>query len=49
MQVNLIGLPFGLSFQETKDLWAQADINEDGIVDYEEFKVSLTAKLWNMS
>ncbi|KAG6730499.1 hypothetical protein I3842_01G083000 [Carya illinoinensis] len=42
-QVNLIGLPFGLSFQETKDLWAQADINEDGIVDYEEFK----QKIWN--
>ncbi|KAF5464614.1 hypothetical protein F2P56_014680 [Juglans regia] len=41
-QVNLIGLPFGLSFQETKDLWAQADRNGDGIVDYEEFK-----KIWN--
>ncbi|KAF5464612.1 hypothetical protein F2P56_014680 [Juglans regia] len=42
-QVNLIGLPFGLSFQETKDLWAQADRNGDGIVDYEEFK----QKIWN--
>ncbi|XP_040992063.1 uncharacterized calcium-binding protein At1g02270-like isoform X2 [Juglans microcarpa x Juglans regia] len=41
-QVNLIGLPFGLSFQETKDLWAQADSNGDGIVDYEEFK-----NIWN--
>lgn len=49
MQVNLIGLPRGLSFQETKDLWAQADINEHGIVIDEEFKVSLIAKLWNMS
>ncbi|XP_062157367.1 uncharacterized calcium-binding protein At1g02270-like isoform X2 [Alnus glutinosa] len=41
-QVNLIGLPCGLSFPEIKDLWAQADINGDGVVDYEEFK-----KIWN--
>ncbi|XP_023925290.2 uncharacterized calcium-binding protein At1g02270 isoform X2 [Quercus suber] len=41
-QVNLIGHPFGLSFQEMKKLWAQADINGDGVIDYEEFK-----KIWN--
>uniref|UniRef100_A0A2N9J8L4 EF-hand domain-containing protein n=1 Tax=Fagus sylvatica TaxID=28930 RepID=A0A2N9J8L4_FAGSY len=40
--VNLIGLPYGLSFLEIKNLWAQADINGDGVVDYEEFK-----KIWN--
>nr|XP_023925289.1 uncharacterized calcium-binding protein At1g02270-like isoform X1 [Quercus suber]POE94888.1 putative calcium-binding protein [Quercus suber] len=42
-QVNLIGHPFGLSFQEMKKLWAQADINGDGVIDYEEFK----QKIWN--
>ncbi|XP_059456722.1 uncharacterized calcium-binding protein At1g02270-like isoform X2 [Corylus avellana] len=41
-RVKLIGLPCGLSFQEIKDLWTQADINGDGVVDYEEFK-----KIWN--
>ncbi|KAB1212390.1 hypothetical protein CJ030_MR5G020703 [Morella rubra] len=44
-QVNLIGLPYGLSFQEIKDLWAQADINGDGVVHDEEFK----QKLWNLT
>lgn len=48
IQVNLIGLPYGLSFQEIKDLWAQADINGDGVVHDEEFKVSSIAKLWFM-
>ncbi|XP_030930316.1 uncharacterized calcium-binding protein At1g02270-like isoform X2 [Quercus lobata] len=41
-QVNLIGHPYGLSFLEMKKLWAQADINGDGVIDYEEFK-----KIWN--
>uniref|UniRef100_A0A7N2MCW8 EF-hand domain-containing protein n=1 Tax=Quercus lobata TaxID=97700 RepID=A0A7N2MCW8_QUELO len=42
-QVNLFGLPYGLSFQGMKNLLAQADINGDGVVDYEEFK----QKIWN--
>ncbi|KHG19129.1 hypothetical protein F383_26300 [Gossypium arboreum] len=37
-QVNLTGLSHGLSFQETKDLWVQADADGNGVVDYEEFK-----------
>lgn len=41
IQVNLIGLPYGLSSQETEDLWMQADINGNGVVGYEEFKVRL--------
>ncbi|KAJ6404455.1 hypothetical protein OIU84_012611 [Salix udensis] len=42
-QVNLIGLPYGLSSQETEDLWMQADINGNGVVGYEEFK----RRIWN--
>ncbi|KAH0980017.1 hypothetical protein GBA52_007194 [Prunus armeniaca] len=37
-QVNLIGQPLGLGFQETRDLWIQADVDENGVLDYEEFK-----------
>ncbi|PON97165.1 Parvalbumin [Trema orientale] len=37
-QVNLTGVPSGLSFQETRDLWIQADIDGNGVIDYEEFK-----------
>lgn len=42
-QVNLLGLPCGLSYQQAKDLWIQADIDGNGIVDYEEFKL----RIWN--
>ncbi|XP_040930381.1 uncharacterized calcium-binding protein At1g02270 isoform X2 [Gossypium hirsutum] len=38
IKVNLTGLSHGLSFQETKDLWVQADADGNGVVDYEEFK-----------
>ncbi|XP_050155947.1 uncharacterized calcium-binding protein At1g02270-like isoform X2 [Malus sylvestris] len=37
-QVNLIGHPAGLGFQETRDLWIQADADANGVLDYEEFK-----------
>ncbi|KAJ8748580.1 hypothetical protein K2173_003481 [Erythroxylum novogranatense] len=37
-QVDLLGIPYGLSFQETRDLWSQADVDGNGVVDYEEFK-----------
>lgn len=39
-QVNLIGHPSGLGFQETRDLWIQADTDANGVLDYEEFKVT---------
>ncbi|XP_021897214.1 uncharacterized calcium-binding protein At1g02270-like [Carica papaya] len=41
-QVNLTGLSYGLSFQEIKDLWTQADTDGNGVLDYEEFK-----RIWN--
>ncbi|XP_044491366.1 uncharacterized calcium-binding protein At1g02270-like isoform X2 [Mangifera indica] len=41
-QVNLVGQPYGLSCQETNDLWKQADIDGNGVVSYEEFK-----RMWN--
>ncbi|CAK7348600.1 unnamed protein product [Dovyalis caffra] len=37
-QLNLVGLPYGLSSRETEDLWMQADVNGNGVVEYEEFK-----------
>ncbi|VVA12133.1 PREDICTED: calcium-binding [Prunus dulcis] len=37
-QVNLIGHPLGLGFQETRDLWIQADVEANGVLAYEEFK-----------
>jgi hypothetical protein len=46
IQVNLIGLPYGLSSQETEDLWMQADINGNGVVGYEEFKVRYIPDPW---
>uniref|UniRef100_A0A7N2MJ93 EF-hand domain-containing protein n=1 Tax=Quercus lobata TaxID=97700 RepID=A0A7N2MJ93_QUELO len=48
-QVNLIGHPYGLSFQDMKNLWVQADINGDGVIDCEEFKVSSSPKSLNMT
>lgn len=39
MQINLIEHPHGLSFQETEDLWIQADNDGNGIIDYEKFQV----------
>lgn len=36
----MIGVPCGLSSKETRDLWVQADIDGNGVVDYEEFKVT---------
>ncbi|XP_057454958.1 uncharacterized calcium-binding protein At1g02270-like [Lotus japonicus] len=44
-QVNLIGVPYGLCFQQLQDLWNQADDDGNGLIDYEEFK----EKIWNSS
>ncbi|CAH8336762.1 unnamed protein product [Eruca vesicaria subsp. sativa] len=41
-KVNLMGRPHGLSFQETKELWARADLDGNGVFDYEQLK-----KTWN--
>ncbi|KAJ7951405.1 Calcium-binding endonuclease/exonuclease/phosphatase family [Quillaja saponaria] len=41
-QVKLIGLPCGLSLLEVKDLWTEADLDGNGVLDFEEFK-----KIWN--
>lgn len=38
-QVNLTGIPHGLSFEETKELWLRADLDGNGVFDYEELKV----------
>ncbi|KAG8663671.1 uncharacterized calcium-binding protein At1g02270 isoform X2 [Manihot esculenta] len=40
--INLIGLPYGLSFQQTEHLWILVDVDGNGVVDYEELK-----KIWN--
>ncbi|KAJ8898775.1 hypothetical protein K2173_005111 [Erythroxylum novogranatense] len=41
-KVDLLSIPYGLSFQETRDLWNQADKDGNGLIDYEEFK-----GMWN--
>ena len=40
LQLNLTGHHHGLIVEETEDLWVQADIDRNGIVDYKEFQVS---------
>ncbi|KAK7321325.1 hypothetical protein VNO77_31852 [Canavalia gladiata] len=42
-QLNLIGHCHGLSVEETKDLWIQADIDGNGVIDYKEF----LQQIWN--
>ncbi|CAH2044208.1 unnamed protein product [Thlaspi arvense] len=44
-KVNLTGIPHGLSFQETKELWVRADLDGNGVFDYEEE----LKKIWNMT
>lgn len=41
MQLNLTGHCNGLTTKEIKDLWTQADIDGNGLVDYKEFQVKL--------
>ncbi|GJV20859.1 uncharacterized calcium-binding protein-like protein isoform X1 [Tanacetum coccineum] len=44
-QLNFIGHPYGLSMEETKDLWVQADIDGNNVLDYKEFQ----QRIWNPS
>jgi len=39
--VKLVGVPYGLCFQQLQDLWNQADVDGNGVIDFEEFKVTL--------
>ncbi|KAF1893797.1 hypothetical protein Lal_00002328 [Lupinus albus] len=41
--LNLFGHCYGLSVEETKDLWVQADIDGNGVLDYKEFQ----QQIWN--
>ncbi|CAM8994331.1 unnamed protein product [Rhodiola kirilowii] len=42
-QINLIGHPYGLSPEDVKELWKQADVDRNGVIDYDEFQ----DKIWN--
>ncbi|KAE9605781.1 putative endonuclease/exonuclease/phosphatase, EF-hand domain pair [Lupinus albus] len=42
-KVKLFDVPYGLCFQQLQDLWNQADVDGNGVIDYEEFK----QKIWN--
>ncbi|MCD7461379.1 hypothetical protein HAX54_046006 [Datura stramonium] len=44
-QLNLIGHCYGLSAEEIKDLWLKADIDGNGVLDYDEFQ----QRVWNPS
>jgi hypothetical protein len=39
VQLNLIGNCYGLSAEETKELWFQVDIEGNGVIDYKQFLV----------
>lgn len=46
LQIKLIGGPYGLCFQELKDLWTEADIDGNGFLDFEKFKVYCIFIFW---
>ncbi|XP_065861479.1 uncharacterized calcium-binding protein At1g02270 isoform X1 [Euphorbia lathyris] len=43
-QLNLTGHCHGLSVEETKDLWDQADIDGNGFLDYKEFQTRMVPR-----
>ncbi|XVF10209.1 hypothetical protein REPUB_Repub07fG0162900 [Reevesia pubescens] len=45
-QLNITGHRHGLSVEETKDLWVQADIDGNGVVDYKEFQQRIWKTTW---
>ncbi|CAL5367828.1 unnamed protein product [Camellia sinensis] len=46
-QLNLIGHCHGLSVEETKDLWVQADIDGNGVLDFKEFQQRIWHPTWS--
>ncbi|KAL0382494.1 UNVERIFIED_CONTAM: putative calcium-binding protein [Sesamum calycinum] len=42
-QLNLVGHCHGLCNEEVKELWLQADVDRNGVIDYKEFK----QQIWN--
>ncbi|XP_024045625.1 uncharacterized calcium-binding protein At1g02270 isoform X2 [Citrus clementina] len=46
-QLNLTGHKHGLADEETKDLWVQADIDGNGVVDYKEFQQRIWKTTWS--
>lgn len=40
LQLNLTGHCHGLNDNEIHDLWVQADIDGNGVLDYKEFQVT---------
>ncbi|GMH09083.1 hypothetical protein Nepgr_010923 [Nepenthes gracilis] len=48
-QLNLIGHPHGLTKEETRELWVQADIDGNGVLDYQEFQQRIWNPTWSAS
>ncbi|KAJ8748133.1 hypothetical protein K2173_012600 [Erythroxylum novogranatense] len=46
-QLNLTGHRHGLSVQEINDLWIQADIDGNGVIDYKEFQQRIWSPMWS--
>ncbi|MBA0750206.1 hypothetical protein Gogos_001626 [Gossypium gossypioides] len=46
-QFNIIGHRYGLSVEEANDLWVQADIDGNGVVDYKEFQLRIWKPTWS--
>ncbi|KAI3508073.1 hypothetical protein L1887_23073 [Cichorium endivia] len=46
-QLNLIGHMYGLSEDEIKDLWVQADIDGNGVLDHKEFQERIWNPMWS--
>ncbi|MED6116339.1 hypothetical protein PIB30_099379 [Stylosanthes scabra] len=44
-RVKLVDVPNGLCFQQFQDLWNQADVDGNGVIDLEEFKVYHISRL----
>ncbi|KAL8255453.1 hypothetical protein R6Q59_030520 [Mikania micrantha] len=46
-QVNLIGQTYGLNEEEIQELWLQADIEGNGVLDYKEFQQRIWNPMWS--